>query len=211
MIRFVTRVLDVLYAVVLSLVLFPLIVFVALLVLIKEGRPVFFASERMYDETTGFTLWKFRTMRSVFHDQGVSGGDKANRISKTGAWLRRTRLDELPQLFNILRGDIGFVGPRPPLRRYVERYPELYAEVLKDRPGVTGLASLAFHKAEERMLSQSISAEETEAIYCRRCIPRKARLDLMYAQRRSPCSDMRLMFATVFRGISMHDRPRKQG
>jgi lipopolysaccharide/colanic/teichoic acid biosynthesis glycosyltransferase len=207
--RQLLRLLDVLYALGLSLLLSPLILAVAVLVLWRDGWPVIYRSERMHDPDTPFLLWKFRTMAPVAQDGGVSGGDKAHRITPTGAWLRRTRLDELPQFWNILRGDIGFVGPRPPLRRYVQMYPELYAEVLKDRPGVTGLASMAFHAREEWLLSQTRDAAETEAVYTRRCIPRKAHLDMVYARRRTPCSDMRLMFATVFSGVTMHDRPRR--
>ena len=140
-------------------------------------------------------------MTMVAKDSGVSGGDKEHRITRTGAVMRRYRLDELPQLVNILRGDIGFVGPRPPLRRYVERFPDLYAEVLKDRPGVTGLATLVFHRTEERLLECCKSPEETEAVYERRCVPTKARLDLIYARRRNLCLDLRMMAATVIRHI----------
>ena len=148
-------------------------------------------------------------MTNVATDGGVSGGDKAHRITRTGTVMRRYRLDEIPQLWNILKGDIGFVGPRPPLRRYVERFPELYDEVLKDRPGVTGLATLIFHRTEERLLADCSTPEETEAVYERRCIPVKARLDLIYAKNRNLCLDLRMMVATVFRRIPPvpHKRP----
>ena len=83
-------------------------------------------------------------------------------------------------------------------------FPELYTDVLRSRPGVTGLATLAFHRTEERLLAECRSKEETEAVYCRRCVPRKARLDLIYARRRSLCSDVRLMLATVIRRLPLH-------
>ncbi|CUH79678.1 sugar transferase [Tropicibacter naphthalenivorans] len=200
------RGLDILYALVLGVVLLPLILYVAVLLLAREGGPILYKSERMKAPGQGFLLWKFRTMTVAEADQGVSGGDKAARITPTGAWLRRTRLDELPQLWNILRGDISFVGPRPPLRRYVEMFPETYAEVLRDRPGITGLATLAFHRTEERLLKPCKTPEQTEEVYCKRCIPTKARLDILYAKARNPCSDFRLMVATVFRSVSMHRR-----
>lgn len=202
----VTRFLDLIYALVLSALLMPVLFWIAWTVWRKDGWPIFYSSERMKGMENPFLLIKFRTMRIVDHDAGVSGGDKAGRITATGAWLRQTRLDELPQLWNILRGDVGFVGPRPPLRRYVEMFPEIYSKVLAERPGVTGLASLAFHRHEENLLRDTGTPEETEQIYCSRCIPRKARLDLLYARHRTPCSDLRLMFATVFRSISMHRR-----
>src|SRR5690606_7107976 len=126
---------------------------VTLALLAGQGRPVLYGAERMHAPGHPFTLWKFRTMRPATGDSGVSGGDKAARITGPGRFLRRTRLDELPQLFNILRGDMSFVGPRPPLRQYVEAFPALYAEVLACRPGVTGLATLVFHRHEERILA----------------------------------------------------------
>ncbi len=198
------RLLDILLSSLLLIVLSPLLLGLALAILIRDGAPVFYLSERMKTPEQAFRLWKFRTMRPDARDRGVSGGDKAGRISKTGNFLRRCRLDELPQLWNILRGDISFVGPRPPLRRYTEMFPELYAEVLRARPGVTGLATLAFHRTEERLLAPCRDADETEAVYCRRCVPRKARLDLIYARRRSLCYDLRLMAATVVRRIGLH-------
>lgn len=195
------RLVDILAAIFLLLVLWPIILLIAALILVMDGRPVLYRAERMKTPDHGFLLCKFRTMRHVQGDSGVSGGDKATRISPLGAVLRAKRLDELPQLWNILRGDMGFVGPRPPLRRYVELYPDLYQRVLADKPGATGLATLVFHKAEERLLSPCDTPQATEEVYCRRCIPRKARLDLMYARQRTLCSDLRLMFATVFRKI----------
>lgn len=198
------RSVDIGLAALLIVILSPVIVVIAVIILWRDGGPVLYLSERMKTPDEGFQLWKFRTMTTDTHDSGVSGGDKASRITATGRFLRRYRLDELPQLWNILRGDISFVGPRPPLRRYTEMFPELYTDVLRSRPGVTGLATLAFHRTEERLLAECRSKEETEAVYCRRCVPRKARLDLIYARRRSLCSDVRLMLATVIRRLPLH-------
>ena len=198
------RLFDIVIALALGVVLLPVGLIMALAILMIDGRPVLYLSERMKTPEQGFKLWKFRTMRPQAGDVGVSGGHKADRITRTGHVMRRYRLDEIPQLWNILRGDISFVGPRPPLRRYVEAFPELYRAVLRSRPGVTGLATLAYHRTEERLLAACDSPEETEAVYCRRCVPRKARLDLIYAARRSLCSDARLMLATVFRRMPLH-------
>ena len=195
------RLCDLILALLLGIVLLPVIGVVAALILIRDGRPVFYVSERMKTPTQGFRLIKFRTMKVVATDSGVSGGEKAARITAIGHVLRRTRLDEVPQLWNVLRGDISFVGPRPPLRQYVERFPEIYGRVLKSRPGITGLASVYFHEHEERLLARSRSTEETDAIYCRACIPRKAHLDLIYQARRTICMDAGIMLKTVFRGL----------
>ena len=89
------------------------------------------------------------------------------------------------------------MGPRPPLRTYVEAYPDLYGAVLRSRPGITGLASLVFHAHEERLLAQCRDAAETDAVYRRRCIPRKARLDLIYQARRTLCYDLVLIAQTA--------------
>jgi len=170
--------------------------FLLLVLLMTEGRPLFYVAERMRAPDRPFRLWKLRTMRVAAGDSGVSGGDKANRISPVGQFLRRARLDEIPQLWNVLKGDMSFVGPRPPLRIYVERFPSLYAQVLRSRPGVTGLASLTYHATEERLLAACHSAQETDDVYCRRCVPRKAQLDLIYQRRRNFCLDLKLVGQT---------------
>ena len=172
--------------------------------LLREGRPVFYVSERMRAPGRPFMLWKLRTMRVVEADSGVSGGDKADRITPMGKWLRKVRADEIPQLWNVLKGDMSFVGPRPPLRSYVERFPEVYARVLTSRPGVTGLATLHFHKHEERLLRACVTPEQTDEVYVRRCIPRKAHLDEIYSKRRNICTDVKLMLDTV-RGVARRD------
>lgn len=202
------RLFDIALALILGAVLIVPILILSGLILLRDGRPVLYLSERMKTPDTGFQLWKFRTMSVVQSDSGVSGGDKTARITPLGARLRRYRLDELPQLWNILRGDISFVGPRPPLRRYVELCPDLYARVLRSRPGVTGLATIVFHKTEERLLSACRSADETEAVYLRRCVPIKAKLDLIYARNQSLCYDAALILETLRRVFRRSGPPR---
>ncbi|MFW8637291.1 sugar transferase [Cribrihabitans pelagius] len=191
------RMFDLFFASLLVAVLGPVLLLLLAWLLLKEGRPLFYGGERMKAVDQPFTLWKLRTMTETGSDAGVSGGDKAARITPAGAWLRAKRLDELPQLWNVVRGDISFVGPRPPLRQYVEADPALYAEVLKSRPGVTGLASLAYHRHEAALLARCTSAAETHAVYLRRCVPAKARLDLIYQRHRSMCYDFDLVFQTI--------------
>jgi lipopolysaccharide/colanic/teichoic acid biosynthesis glycosyltransferase len=197
------RFLDVLAVLVLTPFLLPVGVIVALCILIKDGGPVFYMAERMKTPTQSFKLIKFRTMTVKAAESGVSGGDKTSRITRTGAYLRGKRLDELPQLINVLKGDISFVGPRPPLREYVERFPLIYAQVLKSRPGITGLATVVYHAHEEKLLARSKSAAETDAIYCRACIPRKAHLDLLYQRKRNLRFDFYLMLKSVFKRLPL--------
>ncbi len=192
------RAFDLVAASVLLVLLGPVIVVIAALVWLRDGWPIFYLAERMRAPGRPFRLVKFRTMTEDKNDSGVSGGDKASRVTATGRFLRRSRLDELPQLWNVLRGDMSFVGPRPPLRQYVDRFPNLYGAVLRSRPGITGLASIYFHAHEERLLARTASREETDAVYSSICVPRKARLDLIYQRHANLCFDVLLMLRTVF-------------
>ena len=194
------RALDLIFALGLAILLAPVLAGLLLALAVSEGRPFFYISERMRAPGHSFGLIKLRTM-PVGADRvgGVTGGDKQVRMSRMHHLLRRTRADEIPQLWNVIRGDMSLVGPRPPLRRYVEDYPALYAAVLQSRPGITGLASLVFHGHEERVLAACTTASETDAVYRRRCIPVKARLDLIYARHRTLCWDLVLIGQTALK------------
>ena len=191
------RIFDLFFASLLVVILGPIILYLIFRIWREQGRPIFYVAERMKSPDTSFGLVKFRTMTVVDDDHGVSGAHKASRVTPLGARLRAKRLDEFPQLWNILKGDLSFVGPRPPLREYVERFPEIYAQVLRSRPGVTGLATIRFHKHEERLLAQCKTPEETDAVYARICVPRKARLDLIYQRNQNTCYDFDLVFQTI--------------
>lgn len=193
------RLFDLIVSISLVIILCPILLLTALIVLILDGRPVLYVSERMSSPTQDFQLVKFRTMKPSTENTGVSGGDKLNRITRCGHFLRRSRLDEVPQLWNVLKGEISLVGPRPPLRQYVEKFPDLYGRVLKSRPGVTGLASIKYHKHEEMMLARCATSEETDTIYSRACVPRKGQIDLIYQARQNLCFDMYILFMTAFR------------
>ena len=193
------RIFDIVFSIFLITVLSPIFICIIIALYKFEGRPILYVSERMRDINSSFKLLKFRTMKEDPENTGVTGGDKSSRSSNIHLFLRKTRLDELPQLFNVLRGDMTFVGPRPPLRQYVNDNRELYGRVLKCRPGVTGLASLKFHRHEEILLMRCNTAEETDIVYRRRCIPRKATLDLLYAENWSLCLDVKLILATAIK------------
>ena len=188
---------DIALAIVALILLSGPVLVLMLVLLAVQGRPLFHVSERMRSVEQPFWLWKFRSMTVVAQDAGVSGADKTARITKPGWFLRRTRLDEVPQLWNILRGDMSFVGPRPPLRVYVERFPMLYHQVLRSRPGITGLATVTFRRHEERLLATCRTRLETDAVYARRCVHRKARLDLIYQRRCGFWLDLVLLGQTL--------------
>jgi lipopolysaccharide/colanic/teichoic acid biosynthesis glycosyltransferase len=191
------RIMDIVIALVLGVLLAPFLLLLMVVLLIREGHPIFYISERMKTPEQGFGLIKLRTMHVAAGDGGVTGGNKQATMSGLHRALRRSRADELPQLWNVLRGDISLVGPRPPLRRYVDAFPALYAQVLQNRPGITGLASLVFHAHEERLLAACTSADDTDEVYRRRCIPRKAQLDLIYQRKRGFCYDLVLIGRTA--------------
>lgn len=196
---------DLTFSLLLMVIMAPVICIMVVWLLVTQGRPVFYVSERMHDAYTPFSLIKFRTMTAVEEDAGVSGGNKEARITALGARLRSKRLDEIPQLWNILKGDISFVGPRPPLREYVEKFPDLYENVLKSRPGLTGLATLMYHRQEAELLKKCATAEEADAVYTRVCVPRKARLDLIYQANRTVCYDLILVIQTIGELFSRED------
>lgn len=193
------RLLDIVLALVLAMLLTVPFICVLMVLLVTEGRPLFYVSERMQTPTKGFSLIKLRTMRPMAGDSGVTGGDKGDRIPPVYRLLRKSRFDEVPQLWNVLRGDMSFVGPRPPLRLYVDAFPDVYAQVLRNRPGITGLASLRFHAHEEHLLAQTRTATETDHVYRTRCVPRKARLDMIYQRHQSLCFDLALIAETAKR------------
>lgn len=190
------RLFDLFVAAILTPFVVPMVAVVALLIWSREGGPVFHTGERMTTPTRGFTLWKFRTMRPDPTDSGVTGADKADRITPLGRLLRRTRLDELPQLWNLWKGEISVVGPRPPLRQYVEQFPQIYGPVLRSRPGITGLATIIFNRHEQMLLARTRSRDETDAVYARNCVPRKARIDLIYQRHQSLCFDIAIIAKT---------------
>jgi lipopolysaccharide/colanic/teichoic acid biosynthesis glycosyltransferase len=195
------RLFDLFWLALLAPILGAMLLVAILFVWTLQGRPIFFRSERMRGPDQPFDLWKLRSMAVDPSDHGVSGGDKAARITPVGRVLRRTRMDELPQMLNILRGDLSLVGPRPPLRAYVERFPDIYDRVLQSRPGVTGLASLVFAAHETRLLARCTTPAQTDDVYARICVPRKARIDLIYQRHQSVAFDFWLITVTGLRLI----------
>lgn len=195
------RLFDLGVLIMISWIVVPVLLYALVLVWRREGRPLFYVSERMAALDRPFWFWKLRTMRPDPRDSGVSGGDKVARLTPTGQFLRKTRADELPQAWNILRGDLSLVGPRAPLRIYVEAFPAIYARVLRSRPGITGLATLVYSHHEHQILMQCTTPEETDAVYRRRCIPYKARLDLLYQRHCSLRTDLWLISVTAARAL----------
>ena len=160
----------------------------------SRGR-VFFLQKRVTKYGRSFYIFKFRTMVSDAEKQGTQVTVKNDsRITRAGRFLRKCRLDELPQLFNVLKGDMTFVGTRPEVPKYVARYtPEMYATLLMPA-GITSLASIKF-KDEEKLLD---GAENTDDVYVNTVLPQKMKYNLEYITRFSFFYDIKLMFMTFF-------------
>jgi lipopolysaccharide/colanic/teichoic acid biosynthesis glycosyltransferase len=182
------RCLDFVVAGVALLLSWPLLILAAALVRLQSPGPVIFRQERVGRGGKLFILFKFRTME-VTSEEGPSLTKRGDpRITKFGRILRKYKLDELPQLINVLRGEMSLIGPRP-------KVPHLEAMAMPFRPGLTGAATLAF-RCEEEML-QDIPDHELESYYCRAIKPLKAKLDWDYMQQATLASDMALLYETA--------------
>jgi lipopolysaccharide/colanic/teichoic acid biosynthesis glycosyltransferase len=194
--RDMKRLFDIIVAGCGLLILFPLLVLIAVLVKLDSPGPIFFIQGRMGRNFRSFRIYKFRTMIHDIAQQGrkiTIGVDP--RITRLGAILRQTKLDELPQLVNVLKGEMSFVGPRPEVRQYVELYPSDFAEILCIRPGITDLASLKY-RYESELLGQ---VENPEEEYIRRVLPEKIALAKEYCHHASLFFDVSLICKTLVR------------
>jgi lipopolysaccharide/colanic/teichoic acid biosynthesis glycosyltransferase len=187
------RALDVTVAVLGLALLWPVLVVVAIAVAWSSPGPVLHRAQRVGRGGQPFTLYKFRTMvrDAAASGPGVTAGGDA-RITKVGRVLRRTKLDELPQLVNVLLGDMSLVGPRPEDERYVQLYTPEQRRILDVRPGITSPASITY-RDEEAVLR---GADDLEAAY-RELMAEKIRIDLDYLQRRSVRSDLGVLWRTA--------------
>jgi lipopolysaccharide/colanic/teichoic acid biosynthesis glycosyltransferase len=191
------RILDLFLASVSLVLALPLIVLVALLLRVTSPGPVFFRQIRSGKGGRSFQLIKFRTMRWEPNDAGpkvTRTGD--SRITGIGRILRKWKFDELPQLWNVLRGDMSFVGPRPDVPEYLATLSEAQAAILNLRPGLTGKATLQY-RHEERLLS-SVRGEDLNRFYCSRILPQKVQLDLDYAGKAGFTSDVVILLRTFY-------------
>jgi lipopolysaccharide/colanic/teichoic acid biosynthesis glycosyltransferase len=198
------RVFDLTGALVGLAVLWPLFAVIALVVKASDGGPVFFRQDRVGYQGRRFRMWKFRTMEPRAHSAGIQltvAGDP--RITRVGRWLRRLKLDELPQLLNVLAGEMSLVGPRPEVPRYVATYTPEQRRVLELVPGVTDVSSIAYRR-ENQLLAEANDAERT---YIEDILPEKIRLSLEYAAGANVWSD----FLVILRTIRGHRGPSERG
>jgi lipopolysaccharide/colanic/teichoic acid biosynthesis glycosyltransferase len=182
---------DVIVAVLAIVVLSPLFLAIALLVVLDSPGPVFYRAERVGYRGRRLRMLKFRKMHRAAHGAALTiAGDE--RFTRTGAWLARTKLDELPQLWHVLRGEMSLVGPRPESPGFVARFPDDYAVILTTRPGLTGYTQLAF--AREGSI---LDPNDAHGHYVNELLPQKVGLDRFYASHLSTRRDLRILIATV--------------
>mgnify|MGYP000959020287 FL=1 len=196
----VKRLMGTVIAVPLLVLLSPVLLVVTVAVLFDSGRPVLYRAERGGFGGRSFYIYKFRTM--VQDADRIGGGTTAlndPRITRVGGFLRKTKLDEFPQLFNILRGEMCFIGPRPELLRYTEQYDGLEKYILQVRPGITDFSSIEYIHLDE-----VVGSDGADAAYERDVLWRKNQLRVKYVSEMSPLTDIRLFAVTVahaFQGV----------
>ena len=188
------RYLEFLIASLIIFLLLPLFFLIAIVVIIFDGNPFLFRQKRVGKNKKNFYIFKFRTMKK---DQSLIPLTTLNdqRITKVGMFLRRYKLDELPQLFNVLKGEMSFVGPRPEVPKFVNNYTKKQKNIIFSvRPGITDPASLLF-KNENKLLSNKDNPEE---IYLKEILPKKLSVSSNYIKNKGTLSDFILIFKTIF-------------
>lgn len=195
---------DLLFAAAGLTILAPFLALVAVVIVLADGGPAFYRQVRVGLNGRPFRMWKFRTM--------VPGADRSgrlvtvagdSRITPVGRRLRALKLDELPQLFNVLSGEMSLVGPRPEVERYVAMYSEAQRAVLRLKPGITDPASIRYRNESELLAG----AADPEAMYVQSVMPDKIRVNLEYAARATLWTDLRVMLATAIPFVNYRLEP----
>ena len=187
------RLLDIVSSSIVLILLSPLWLVIALLIVCESRGGVFYRQIRVGKDNRDFYLYKFRTMRPDSDKKGLlTVGERDSRVTRVGYFLRKYKLDEFPQLINVLKGDMSIVGPRPEVRKYVDMYTPEQMRVLNVRPGLTDLASIQYVH-ENELLAASDNPEQT---YIDEVMPAKLQLNLQYIDNQSLWGDIKLIFQT---------------
>jgi lipopolysaccharide/colanic/teichoic acid biosynthesis glycosyltransferase len=193
------RIFDIICSVTGLVLLFPLLLIIAVLIKIDSKGPVLFVQGRVGKNNKDFNIYKFRTMRVQSDKKGLlTLGNNDKRITRIGYFLRRYKIDEFPQLLNILKGDMSFVGPRPELRYYVNFYNKEDMKIFQVRPGITGLASLKYRNEVELLKA----AKNPEDFFIKTIIPDKLKYNKEYIKRKNFFFDLKLIGLTIIKVIT---------
>lgn len=187
------RLLDIFSSALVLLLLLPLWLIIALAIVLESRGGVFYRQIRVGKDNKDFYLYKFRTMRTGSDQKGLlTVGERDSRITRVGYFLRKYKIDEFPQLLNVLKGDMSIVGPRPEVRKYVDMYTPEQMRVLSVRPGLTDIASVQYVH-ENELLAASDNPEKT---YIEEVMPAKLALNLQYIDNQSVLGDIKLIWKT---------------
>jgi lipopolysaccharide/colanic/teichoic acid biosynthesis glycosyltransferase len=193
------RLFDIVLSLLALIILFPFFVVIALLISIDSRGGIFYVQKRVGKNNVDFDLYKFRTMGLDSASKGLlTVGARDPRVTRTGYYLRKYKLDELPQLINVLLGNMSLVGPRPEVRKYVDLYNEEQKRVLMVKPGITDYASLEYFDENELLRGSS----DPEATYIREVMPAKLELNKKYISEAGLGTDLNIIFRTVKKIIS---------
>ena len=188
------RIFDVLFSLAVLLLLFPLLLVIGILIKLDSTGGIFYLQKRVGKNFREFSIIKFRTMRIGAEKGGLlTVGEKDNRVTRIGYYLRKYKLDELPQFLNVLQGDMSVVGPRPEVKKYVDLYTEEQKKVLTVKPGITDLASIKYSNENEVLLKYP----DAEDAYVKEIMPRKLEMALEYVKHANIATDLRILFLTL--------------
>lgn len=190
----VKRLFDIIFSIIGIIILLPLLVIVGFAIIIDSKGGVFYTQQRVGLNNLEFNLFKFRTMKTNSDKKGLlTVGSNDVRITKVGVFLRKYKIDELPQLFNVFNGSMSFVGPRPEVRKYVNLYNKQQVKVLSVKPGITDFASIKYFN-ENDLLAKSNNPEQT---YINEIMPNKLKLNLDYIEKKSFALDIKIIIKTI--------------
>jgi lipopolysaccharide/colanic/teichoic acid biosynthesis glycosyltransferase len=193
------RLFDILVSFMSLIILSPVLLLISLIIIFTSRGGIFYLQERVGKDNRNFKLFKFRTMQQDSDKKGLlTVGGKDARITRVGYYLRKYKLDELPQLLNVLLGSMSLVGPRPEVRKYVDLYTDEQKKVLQVKPGITDYASLEYF-GENELLAKSANPEET---YIKEIFPAKLELSKKYIYEASLATDIKIIFKTFIRIMS---------
>lgn len=194
------RTLDIIFSFVLIIVLLPILIILSICIKIDSKGPVFFRQERITTYGKIFKIFKFRTMIKDADKKGSLVTQKEDyRITRVGKLIRKLRLDELPQLINILCGDMSFVGTRPEVKKYVDKYTDEMNATLLMPAGVTSIASIEYKDEDEIIASLINDGKTVDEIYVQNILPEKMKYNLEYIERFSIINDIKIVFKTVLK------------
>lgn len=192
------RLFDIVFSFIGLFVFSPLFIIIALLIKLDSKGPILYKANRVGKKEKLFTFLKFRTMKPNSDKSAITVGDNDNRITRVGIFLRKSKLDELPQLLNVLKGDISFVGPRPDVGKYINDYKKHFIYYYEMKPGITSYSSIFF--TDESQLYVNVANPEKK--YIEYTIPKKVELDKTYYENTSVLTDIKIIIKTITHIIS---------